>query len=110
MPVIQQSVSIAANAVNDNVLTGSQFEFLPYDAYLEFGINASATGLVVDVYSGQDTLAEAMEPSTQNRIPVYPDDFNLTDVAAAGERIKIRARNTTGGALTLQYSVRITPG
>lgn len=109
MPLIQASVSVAANSVNDNVITGSQFEFLPYDAQLNFGLIASATGLVLDVYSGQDTLAEGMNPSTQNRFPIFPDDFNLTDVAAAGERLKIRARNTTGGALTLFYAVQVNP-
>lgn len=109
MPVIQNSVSIAANAVNDNVIQGSQFEFLPYDAYLEFGLNGSALGLLVDVYSGQDTIAEAMALNALNRFPTYPDDYTLNDVAAAGERIKIRVRNTTGGALTVFYSVRLTP-
>lgn len=109
MPVIQSSVSVAANATNDNVLTGSQFEYLPYDAFLEFGINGSATGLVTDVYSGQDILAEAFGVNTQNRFPVYPDDFPLQDAAQAGERIKIRVRNTTGGAITAFFSVRITP-
>jgi len=109
MPVIQNSVSVAANATNDNVLAGSQFEFLPYNAFLEFGLVASATGLVADVYSGADTVAESFALSTQNRFPVYPDDFPLNDVAAAGERIKVRIRNTTGGALTAFFSTRITP-
>lgn len=109
MPVIQGSVSVAANSTNDNVLTGSQFEFLPYNAFLEFGLVGSATGLVADVYSGQDTLCEGMALSTQNRFPVYPDDFPLNDVAAGGERIKARIRNTTGGALTAFFSVKITP-
>lgn len=109
MPVIQGSVSIAANAVNDNVLAGSQFEFLPYNARLAFGLVASAAGLVVDVYSGQDTLCESLAPSTANRFPVNPDDFTLQDIAAAGERIKVRARNTTGGALTLFFSVNVMP-
>lgn len=109
MPLIQSSVSIAATSVNDNVLTGSQFEFLPYNAALNFGMTASATGLVVDVYSGQDTLCEQLSPSLQNRMPVFPDDFNLTDIAAAGERIKIRVRNTTAGALTFFFAVQINP-
>lgn len=108
MPLIQNSVSIAPSSVNDNVLSGSQFEFLPYDASLEMGFTGSATGLVVDAYSGQDTLCESTAPSSQNRIPIYPDDFNLTDVAGAGERIKIRVRNTTAGALTFFYSVKVT--
>lgn len=109
MPLIQGSVSIAATSVNDNVLAGSQFEFLPYDARVAFGLVASATGLVLDVYSGQDALCEALAPSTANRFPINPDDFNLQDVAAAGERMKIRARNTTGGALTLFFAVNIMP-
>jgi len=109
VPVIQNSVSVAANATNDNVIQGSQFEFLPYNAFLEFGLVASAAGLVADVYSGADTVAESFALSTQNRFPVYPDDFPLNDVAAAGERVKVRIRNTTGGALTAFFSIRITP-
>jgi hypothetical protein len=109
MPVIQGSVSVAANAVNDNVLTGSQFEYLPYNSKLDFGLVGSATGLLCDVYSGQDIVAESFAPPTTNRFPVNPDDFTLSDVAAAGERIKVRARNTTGGALTLFFSVVIQP-
>ena len=112
MPVIQNSISVAAASVNDNVLSGSQYEFLPYDSALEFGIvgDANAADLVVDVYSGQDVLAEDMQPSAQNRTPVYPEDFTLTDAAAAGERIKIRVRNINAAAArTLFYSLRITP-
>lgn len=109
MPVIQGSVSVAANAVNDNVITGSQFEYLPYNAKVDFGLVGSATGLLLDVFSGQDIVAESFAPPTTNRFPVNPDDFTLTDVAAGGERLKVRARNTTGGALTIFWSIVITP-
>lgn len=109
MPVIQNSVSVAANAVVDNVITGSQFEYLPYNARIDFGLVGSATGLLVDVYTGQDIVAESFAPPTQNRFPLNPDDFTLSDVARGGERVKVRARNTTGGALTLFYGVIITP-
>jgi len=62
------------------------------------------------VYSGQDVLAENMEPSAQNRVPVFPDDFSLDDVAAGGERIKVRVRNTNGAAArTLFFALKITP-
>lgn len=109
MPVIQKKVSIAANTVNDNVLSGSQFEFLPYPAKVDFGMNQSATGLVVDAYSGQDALCEAMEPPINARYPVNPDDFTLTDVAGAGERLKVRVRNTTAGPLDFYIGAIITP-
>ena len=110
--LIQGSVSVAANSVDDNVLAGSQFEFLPFDAALEFGLNGDANGsdLRVDCYSGSDVLLENAPMSTQNRIPVYPDDFQLDDVAAGGERIKVRVRNTNAAAArTLFFAVRITP-
>jgi hypothetical protein len=109
MPLIQSSASIAASSVNDNLLTGSQFEFLPYNASLRFALNGSATGLVADVYSGQDVLAEQMGVNTLNRVPINPDDFLLSDVAGAGERIKIRCRNTTAGALTIYFALMIDP-
>jgi len=112
MPVIQGSTSVALSSVNDNLLTGSQFEFMPYNAQLEFGINGDANGadMRVDVYSGQDVLMENSPLNIQNRLPVYPDDFILTDFAAAGERIKIRARNTSAAAArTVHFSVRVTP-
>lgn len=109
MPMIQLTGSVAANSVNDNVLSGSQFEYVPYHAALEFGIVGSATGLQADVYSGSDMVCESLAVSTQNRFPVFPDDYPLTDIAAAGERLKVRVRNTTGGALTWFLGVRITP-
>lgn len=112
MPVIQGSASIALSSVNDNILAGSQFEFLPYNAYLEFGLNGDANGadLRVDVYSGQDVLMENSPMNVKAALPVYPDDFMLNDVAAAGERIKVRVRNTSAAAArTIYYSVRITP-
>lgn len=109
MPLIQNSISIAAGGVNDNVIQGSQFEFLPYNAALRFALNGSATGLIADIYSGQDVIAEAMGINALNRVPIAPDDFLLGDVAGAGERIKMRVRNPTGGALTCFFAVIVDP-
>lgn len=109
MPVIAVTNTVPANGTVDNALVGSQFEFLPYDAALEFGIVASAAGIRRDVYSGQDALIEDGLTSPANRFPLYPDDYDLTDVAAAGERIKVRLRNTTAAAITVNTVVRITP-
>jgi len=108
MPVIQNNVSIAASATNENIITGSQFEYLPYNALVEFGLNGRATGLVADIYSGADIVAESFALGSANRTPIYPDDFPLNDVAAAGDRLKIRVRNTTGAPIVVDYSVRIT--
>lgn len=112
MPMIQSSASVALSAVNDNVLAGSQWEFLPFDARLDFALAGDANGgdLRVDIYSGSDLVCEQLTPNSQNRIPIFPDDIIGSDVAAAGERIKIRVRNTSAAAArTINFSVRITP-
>ena len=109
MPQIQGSVSIAAGATNTNVLAGSVFEYLPYNAQVEIGLQGSATGLQVTVTSGSDVLMEESPPGLQNRMPLYPDDYLVPDVAGGGERLVIKARNTSGGALTLFYAVRVAP-
>lgn len=112
MPLIQGSVSVALSSVNDNILAGSQWEFLPFDARLEFGLNGDANGadLRVDVYSGTDVLAEGISMSAQARIPVYPDDYQLIDEAMAGDRLKIRVRNTSAAAArVIFFAIRITP-
>lgn len=109
MPLFQRSFSVAANDVNDNLVAGSQWEFLQADSAITFGIvgDANASDLRVDVYSGSDTLAEDMEPSAANRMPIFPDDFTLQDVALAGDRIKVRVRNLAGAARTVFLGLRI---
>ena len=111
MPVIQNLVSVPANGVVDNVLAGSQFEFLPYNALLEFGFQGGTGGpsLRIDAFSGQDILCEGMSCSAAARFPVYPDDYSLNDAAAAGERLKVRVRNTSGAAVDFYYSIKIAP-
>jgi hypothetical protein len=109
MPTIKVAPSVAANATVDNALSGSQFEFLPFDASVEFGVVAAAAGIVMDVYSGADTLIESGVVSAANRSPIYPDDYDLVDAAAAGERLKVRLRNTTGAAIVVNVAVRLTP-
>lgn len=109
MPTITDRRSVAANAVVANVLTGSQFEFMPFDGAVEFGLVAAATGMNASVTSGTDVLQQDQEVSAQNRLPIYPDDFLLTDVAAAGERLVVALRNTTGAAIVAFTVVKITP-
>jgi len=112
MPIIQGNTSVALSSTNDNVLTGSQFEFVPFPAQIDFGLNGDTNGtdLRVDVYSGNDILAENLIPNTNNTFPKGQDDFLLTDVADKGERLKIRVRNTSAAAArSLFWCVRITP-
>ena len=110
MPTVQGSTSTAAGATTLNVLAGSIYEYLPYNAQLEFGLVAEAAGESrVTVNSGSDTILEESPVSRANRVPIYPDDYPLIDVALAGERIVVRHRNTGVGANTLFWALRITP-
>ena len=107
--MVQDETSIAANATVANILTGSVFEFMPFNALLQIGLVAAATGLQVTVSSGSDFLMQESPISIQNRFPIFPEDFPLEDVAAAGERLTIRVRNTTGAAIIMFTTVRMTP-
>lgn len=112
MPLVQGSTSVAASSVDDNLLSGSQFERLPYPAQLEFAINGDANGadMRVDVYSGLDVIMENAPLNVKAALPVYPDDFLLNDAADYGEQIKIRVRNTSAaGARTVYWAMMVTP-
>lgn len=109
MPLIQNRLSLQANTTMENLISGSQFEFAPYPASVEFGITAAAIGVFADISTGQEIISERMEVSTANRFPVIPDDYVVLDMVSAGERIKIRAQNTTGAAIVIFWAVRIMP-
>lgn len=111
MPAFQNLVSVAANSTIENVISGSQFEFAPYDAAVDFAIIAGATGVVADVTTGSDVVAEAMTVANRSPLsfPTLPDDFVASDVVARGERIKVRLRNTTAAAISVVVSMRILP-
>lgn len=106
---IQTQVSIAANSVNDNVISGNQYEFAPVRSIVEFGLVGAATGLEVDVLIGARAVVTRLLPSIQNRLPIYPDDFTLRAGAQRGERVVIRVRNTTGGAVVINVAVKYNP-
>jgi len=111
MPLIQGRTSVAAASVVDNVLDGSQYEFIDAPAVVQFGLqgDANATDLRIDVYSGPDVLAENLEPGAAARIPIFPDDFTLEDIVGNSQRLKIRVRNLNAStARTLFHAVKIT--
>lgn len=110
MPVIPFRAALAANGTA-TPLAGSQYEFLPGDAMVEIGMMADATGVLATVMSGADVLQEEgpVQVGTINQQPKYPDDFYLQDAAAAGEKITVRLRDTSGVARVVTGIVRITP-
>lgn len=109
MPVIQREVTIPAGATNDNLISGSAFEFARGDQVVSIGIAQSATGMFATIQSGSDIVAEEFAPAILTRFPIIPDEMYYNDVMAMGDRLVIRCRNPTAGALTARCIVQIQP-
>jgi len=106
--VIQKETSVAAGAVNDNLLSGSAFEYLRAPAIVSFACVASATGGFITIQAGPTIVLEESPPTVKVVMPTIPDDFLYTAACAPGDRLVIRARNPTGGALVFRPVVQIT--
>lgn len=112
MPVYQGQQALAAATTVDNLMTGSQYLYMPWPGLVRFGLvgDANAANYTIDIYTGADVIAESMEPSAANHMPIDPDDFSLDDVVGQGELIKIRIRNkhaSTAGVLF--YCIKFLP-
>jgi len=111
MPLIKNRNTMTANGLAFP-LNGNQYEFLPFDAMVEFAILAD-TGATVNatVFSGSDVL---MQNSQIDILAVaspilYPDHYSLNDVAAAGERLNVVLQEAAAGTPVVRTQVKITP-
>lgn len=103
--IIQNSTSIAANTQVDDVLVNNILATNRQGASIvDWGVTASATGLLVTLFNGVIQLAPEFAPSLANRFPIKPDDFLTRFGLREIDRLILKARNTTGGALTLFYA------
>jgi len=107
--VIQDSISIAANATNTNVLSNKQARQIPLDtaAVMALRDTGSATGLQRAFNVNSVTEIERGLVSAQNRIPIVEDTVATGLVAGPGANLQLSVENTTGGALTYFYSIEI---
>jgi hypothetical protein len=112
MPFILVPIVDAADGSTTSPLRDSQYEYLPFPAFVEFAVYAD-TGdtFTLSVFSGTDVLMEnATMPILATAAPIiYPDHYFLSDAADAGERLGVRAVNGTGGVASFRAAVRITP-
>jgi len=98
MPTMQDSVSVAANAVSANVLAGQLYEFVPAGLNVTVSCTGSATGLRTTFICGVPLIND-QAINLQNRFPLIPDDI-IHSGEVPGGRMVLTARNTTAGALT----------
>ena len=108
MPMIVVETSVAAGAVNTNLVTGSAFEFARGRQVVSMGWAQSATGGFMTLQAGSDIIAEEFPPPILTRFPIVPDEMYFTDVMENGDRLVARYRNPTGGPLTVRGIVQMS--
>lgn len=111
MPQFAFTTALVANGVA-TPLSGWQYEYLPFPAYVEIGLRSTTAAVVATVTSGSDTLQEESPVQGGGTAGATPSPLNtsfLTDQAAAGDRLKIKLRETGGAVATVDGIVKITP-
>jgi hypothetical protein len=111
MPRKVFSSSIAAGGTFSPT-TGWDYEFLPWPARVEFCYRASAVGVLAEAVAGSDRLTENDPVPAGGVAGTTPTPFNtpvLVDEASARDRIKLLMSNPTGGAITVDGYIDLTP-
>lgn len=107
MPSIQKEVTVLAGAVNDNLVSGSAFEYMRGPGIVSAGVVAAATGCFLTIQSGPDIVLEESPPMVLATMPIIPDHFFYNWGAAGGDRLVFRLRNPTGGNIVVRCVVNI---
>lgn len=103
--------SIAAGATF-NPMDGSNFEIPNSNGVLKINHNATATGLVCTVAAQNKQIAQEAPVPAGGTSGVIPTDFTappIIEMVKSGERISIRYRNPTAGAIIVNGVVDFTP-
>lgn len=109
MPMIMIEQSVAAGAVNNNLVSGSAFEFARARQVVSMGWVQSATGGFMTLQAGADIVAEEFSVPILTTYPTIPDQMYFTDIMESGDRLVARYRNPTAGALTVRGVVQTSP-
>ena len=109
MPVITGNESVAANTTTTNRLTGNLNEFLGSPSIVALYIAAAAAAVNCSLLIGAESIIDDEEMSDANVFPRTPDDFLARGGGFAGDRLILRFRNTTGGAIVVKWRLEIDP-
>jgi len=109
--VLNGQVSIAAGAVNLNVIAGSVYEFADRNYYARLATTGDAAfAMRLTVQVGQKTVMEESQISGANRPPILPDDMLISRFPVPrGSRLVLKARNTGAGANTIFWNMQLDP-
>ena len=108
MPHFAWVHSLAAGEVYEPLI-GWQYERMPVSAIIKIVDSATAVGLVSTVTSGSDTLRDESPVPLYGAAGVMPTEQfvePLVDQVSAGDKVRIRYRNPTGGAVEAHGFIR----
>ena len=109
MPVMTGNESVAADTTTTNRLTGNLNEFLGRVSICALFVTSSATGINAQLLIGAESIIDDEEVSDANVFPRTPDDFLARGAGFQGDRLILRFRNTTAGALVVKWRLEIDP-
>jgi hypothetical protein len=105
------ALSVAANAVSSEQVQTSTYQFVPFSGTAFLASRGSATGLNVQLAAGGQTLMNDQAiPFTGTAGAISVADHEIVSFPVEeGSRIELRFRNTTAGALTVDYVLMLEP-
>jgi len=102
VPTIQKETAILTLLNNDNLWSGSAFEYMRGQGVVSAAVVASVTGGFITIQSGPDVVLEESSPMVLGTMPIVPDHFYYNWGAAAGDRLLCRVRNPSAGTITFR--------
>lgn len=105
------ALSVAANSVSAEQVQSSTYQFVPFTGTAYLFCKGSATGLNVQLAAaGQTLMNDQAIPFTGTAGTISQIDNEMVAFPVeAGSRIELRFRNTTGGALTVDFGINLEP-
>lgn len=109
MAMMTDTQSIAANTTIQNVLAGKSKEFVLEPSVVTLSCTGSAIGLFCTMIIGEEIIVDDQAIPLTNRFPIVPDDTIAQGGAFQGDRLVVKMRNSTAGALTSWVRVDVEP-
>jgi len=111
MPSFTFTQAVVAGATFEP-LTGWQYVYLPWPAEVNVLARATAVDVVNTYTSGSETIVEESPVQAGGTTGVIPSALNTPVqgwMAAAGDLLKLRYRNTSAGTINVDGIIEIVP-
>lgn len=109
MPIMTYIASVAANTTVANAMSGKSHEFLTEPSVVSIGVGSSAVGMNCSLIVGDEITVDDQEVPVLTTLPAFPDHILAQAGGMQGERVIVKLRNTTAGALTAYVKVLVEP-